>query len=131
MGHAVVPVVTRIASGNAEVIPDGQNGYLVPVGDLRTFADRLQELAGDPSSLRRLRKAAWETSRRYSIERMAAAYVAALDVRSPSGGVVRAPRSPGPFPLMASCRSPYPLWLRRIKWALLGHRAVTLRPDAE
>jgi glycosyltransferase involved in cell wall biosynthesis len=124
MGHAVVPVVTNIASGNTEVVRDGENGYLVPVGDVNGFADRLQSLAGDPHTLCRLRRAAWQTSRLYSVERMVSSYVEVFNAHSSSSG--RAPRPPGSYPLMPSCRSRYPLWVRRLKWGVLGGRRLPL-----
>jgi glycosyltransferase involved in cell wall biosynthesis len=120
MGHAVVPVVTRIASGHTEVVRDGENGYLVAVGDVNGFADRLQSLAGDPQTLCRLRKAAWQTSQRYTVERMASSYVEAFNGYAAASA--RAPRPSGPYPLMPSCRSRYPLWIRRLKWGVLGGR---------
>ena len=115
MGHGVVPVVTRIPSGNSEVVREGENGFLAEVGDMETFAARLAQLWADPSLLSRLRRSAWETSERYSIERMASDYEACFREVLP-----RAPRPPGPFPIMASCRSRYPTWLRRVKWRVAG-----------
>jgi glycosyltransferase involved in cell wall biosynthesis len=113
MGHGAVPVATRIASGNTEVIVDGENGFLAAVGDLKLFADRLQQLADDAMLRARLQRAAWLTSGGYSVERMASAY----EVRFASTGP-RAPRPHVSIPVMPSCRSPYPTWLRRIKWRL-------------
>lgn len=122
MGHGVVPVVTRIPSGNSEIVRDGENGFLAEVGDMGTFAARLDQLHGDAALLARLRLAAWETTESYSIERMASAYEDCLGEPGP-----RAPRPPGPFPIMASCRSPHPLWLRRMKWRLVGTAAAARR----
>lgn len=115
MAHAVLPVVTQTRSGNPEVISDGQNGYLMPIGDVRAFADRLQALARDSATLRRLREAAWTTSEHYSVERMARAWLSCLNRDR-----LRAPRPPGPFPIMLSCQSIYPRWLRRLKWRVVG-----------
>lgn len=126
MGHAVVPLVTRIPGGHSEVVRDGENGYLVPVGDSRALADRACELAAHPERLERLRRAAWETSQHFSIERMAESYQALFD--SSAVGRVRAPRPEGAIPPMESCRSRYPLWLRRLKWGLLGSRHLRIRP---
>jgi glycosyltransferase involved in cell wall biosynthesis len=116
MGHAVVPVVTRIESGHAEVVRDGENGYLVPVGDQQLFATRIQSIAADDSTLRRLRQEAWKTSRNYSVERMAQQYLAQIE--GPS--TARASRPQGAFPILPSCRSSHPRWLRRVKWRLAG-----------
>lgn len=123
MGHAAVPVVTRTRSGNSEVVRSGENGYLVPIGDIPAFADRLEALARDPGLLARLRQAAWETSGQYSLERMTAEYVRCIG-ETVSADEARAPRPASSLPVMPSCRSRYPLWLRRMKWRLLGPRRV-------
>jgi glycosyltransferase involved in cell wall biosynthesis len=115
MGHGVVPVATRIPSGNTELVRDGENGFLAAVGNTKAFADRLEQLYRDPALLTRLRRAAWVTSEDYSVERMASAYESCFDVEGE-----RAPRPSGAFPVMPSCRSRYPVWLRKVKWRLSG-----------
>lgn len=115
MSHGVVPVATRIPSGNTELVVDGENGFLTAVGDCKGFADRLEQLYRDPALLVRLRRAAWTTSGEYSVEHMASAYEACF-----AGESERAPRPSGPFPVMPSCRSRYPAWLRKVKWRLSG-----------
>jgi hypothetical protein len=45
--YALVSVMSRTESGNAEVVHDGENGYLVGIGDVAAFADRLTSLAED------------------------------------------------------------------------------------
>jgi glycosyltransferase involved in cell wall biosynthesis len=120
MGHALAPVVTRIASGTGEVVEDGRNGFLVPVGDIQTFAERIGRLARDRNLLASFRRAAWESSRGYTVGRMADEYVRcfaeARELNSRRGA--RGRRRPD-FPVMPSCASRYPLWLRRLK-----HRAL-------
>jgi glycosyltransferase involved in cell wall biosynthesis len=115
MGQGVVPVATRIPSGNTELVRDGENGFLATVGDTKGFADRLEQLHRDRSLLARLRRAAWVTSADYSVQRMASAYEACF-----AGEGERAPRPTGSFPVMPSCRSRYPLWLRKVKWRVFG-----------
>jgi glycosyltransferase involved in cell wall biosynthesis len=122
MAHGVVPVVTGIESGNTQLVRDGENGFVLPVGDTAGFAARLESLAGDHAALAALGRAAWETSKQYSIERMADNYSSAfaevaerVSTRREREGV-RAN-----YPVMNSCRSKYPFWLRRIK-----QRVVTL-----
>ncbi len=115
MGQGVVPVATRIRSGNTELVRDGQNGFLAAVGDIKAFADCLEQLYRDPVLLTRLRRAAWLTSADYTVERMVSAYEACFG----SDGE-RAPRPSGAFPIMPSCRSRYPLCLRKLKWRLFG-----------
>lgn len=75
MGHGVVPVVTRIASGVSEWIEDGRNGITVPIGEPDEMAGRLAALAADRALLARLGRASWERVRRdLSPDRIAAAW---------------------------------------------------------
>lgn len=121
MGHALAPVVTDIRSGTGEVVRDGRSGFLVPVGDVGTFADRLERLAREPRTLASLKRGAWEAGRPYTIERMADAYVECFEAARALGAERRAgvPRRPG-FPVMPSCRSRYPFWLRKLKQGVLA-----------
>lgn len=120
MGHALAPVVTGIRSGTGEVVADGRSGFIVPVGDVGAFAERLERLAADRRLLASLKGAAWEASRPYTVRRMADEYVrcfgearAINDARGARGR-----RQPG-FPVMPACRSPYPFWVRKIKRRVL------------
>lgn len=115
MGQGVVPVATRIPSGSTELVRDGENGFLAAVADTNAFANRLEQLYRNPALLTRLRRAAWVTSEDYSVERMASAYESCFKVEGE-----RAPRPSGAFPVMPSCRSRYPTWLRKVKWRLSG-----------
>lgn len=120
MAHGAVPVVTRTESGNTQLVSDGETGYVVPVGDINTFSDRLELLAGHRDQLIAMGRAAWQTSQRYSLERMTDNYVEAfqdtmqrVSARQQRQGLNR------DYPVMSSCRSKYPYWLRKIKrWAL-------------
>ena len=78
MGRGCVPVVTDIPSGIPEVVRDGVNGYLVPIGATKIFADRLAALYLDPAQRRKLAENAYATvsQGRYRIEDMGAQYVA-------------------------------------------------------
>ena len=48
------PVVASRVGGLAEVVEDGQTGFLVPAGDVVALRDRLEQLLGDPPLARRL-----------------------------------------------------------------------------
>jgi len=115
MGHGVTPLVTRIESGNNELVRDGENGLVVDVGDIKGFAKRLQSLSTDRKKLAELSRAAWMESQKYSLERMADSYAAtfehaaAVSSRKDRKGVI------SPYPVMRSCRSKYPFWLRKVK----------------
>ena len=115
MGYGLAPVVSAIASGNAQVVRDGENGFVAPIGDVTTFAERLERLSDDKQLLRSMKTAAWETSREYSSARMVSRYVNAFEH-------ITQPQFPRdhravtqPYPVMESCKSPYPTWLRKLK----------------
>ncbi|MFL6334931.1 MAG: glycosyltransferase family 4 protein [Pyrinomonadaceae bacterium] len=120
MGHALAPVVTEIKSGTGEVVVDGRSGLLVAVGDVEAFAGRLESLARERARLAALKLGAWEASRPYTVGRMADEYVRCFgEARAINAArAARTRRQPG-FPVMPACRSPYPLWLRKIKRRVL------------
>lgn len=116
MANGLAPVVSRIASGNSEVVRHGENGFLALPGDIDGFAQCLTMLAGDRSLLHSLQNAAWITSEAYSVERMVGAYLHCFrEIQSPEYPSAPRPRSDSPFPPMASCRSRYPYWIRKAK----------------
>lgn len=49
-----LPVVTTDVAGNQEIVREGENGYLVPVGDTSRLAQSLARLIADPQLRRRL-----------------------------------------------------------------------------
>lgn len=55
------PIVCTDTGGNPELVRDGRNGFLVPVGDAMALADRLGRLLSDSALARRLGEAARET----------------------------------------------------------------------
>jgi glycosyltransferase involved in cell wall biosynthesis len=116
MAHGVVPVVTRIKSGLTEVVRDGENGFLVDVGDMSGFADRLALLAGDCQQLSRMRGEAWATGQEFSLDRMVTAYQNTFKQLAAARHNAQPPTTLNrDYPVMASCRSRYPFWLRKLK----------------
>ena len=61
MACRVVPIATR-AGGHVDLVEDGVNGFLVPVGDAEAMADRIGFLLQDESVLRKVSEAAHERS---------------------------------------------------------------------
>lgn len=121
MSHALAPVVTIIESGNQELVQHGHNGFAVPVGDINSFADRLEHLARNREQLAKMKQAAWHTAEGYSVERMAAGYLACFaEARANAAHRDYRPDLSSPYPLMPSCRSKYPVWLRKLKSLFAG-----------
>lgn len=76
MGRGCVPVVSDIRSGIPEVVQDGVNGYTVPVGDVKGFAERVTLLQSDLALRRQLSMQAYRTIRDggYRVEDMVERY---------------------------------------------------------
>jgi glycosyltransferase involved in cell wall biosynthesis len=75
-----LPVVAAAAGGVVEVVRDGQDGLLVPFGDVEELTDRLRRLVEDPVLASRLGQAgARRVSRGYTWDDRFQALAAALD----------------------------------------------------
>ncbi|MCO5974420.1 glycosyltransferase family 4 protein [Actinoallomurus soli] len=69
---AGVPVVSfDCPQGPREIITSGENGVLVPDGDIDAFADALLSLMDDPEKMRRLAENGRRTATRYDISEVA------------------------------------------------------------
>jgi glycosyltransferase involved in cell wall biosynthesis len=124
MGNGVAPIVTDLASGHRQLITQGENGFLIPVGDIAGFVEQIAILNQDRDRLQRVRMSAWETARSFSAAAMGGRYAAMFD-QILAAGLNSAARRPQPdFPLMVTCRSRYPLWLRRMKGKWLLQRSA-------
>jgi glycosyltransferase involved in cell wall biosynthesis len=77
MGRGCIPVVTDIPSGISELVRDGLNGYLVPVGDVQTFAERLAILQQDLVKRREMSLNAYAIVRnsKYTVQSMVESYI--------------------------------------------------------
>jgi L-malate glycosyltransferase len=74
------PIICTDTGGNPELVQDGTTGFLVPVGDVDTLADRLVTLLSDRGLAWRLGEAARATVRStYSHTRMIAEQMACYD----------------------------------------------------
>jgi glycosyltransferase involved in cell wall biosynthesis len=76
MSRGCVPLVTRTESGMDELVLNGENGFLLPVGDVTGFVAALKKLHANPETLRQLQTAAFERIRSggFTLERAAADY---------------------------------------------------------
>lgn len=64
------PVVATAAGGMVEIVSDGENGLLVPVGDPLALAAALRRLLTEKELARRLGDKARESSARFTVEAM-------------------------------------------------------------
>ncbi|KAA1175044.1 glycosyltransferase family 4 protein [Marinobacter salinexigens] len=65
------PVVCTRTGGNPEIVADGENGYLVPVGNVEALADAIGRLMDDPELRTKMGKAALATmAGKYSMANM-------------------------------------------------------------
>jgi glycosyltransferase involved in cell wall biosynthesis len=70
-----LPVVVTDVGELGELVRDGENGYLIEVGDVQALTERLDRLMSDPSLRQRLGETARRDARRYaSVERIASIY---------------------------------------------------------
>jgi len=77
MARGCVPIVTDIKSGVSQLIQDGYNGCLIPVGDIQEFANRITFLQNNPEYLNQLKTNAFKTvaGSQYGIEFMVNSYL--------------------------------------------------------
>jgi glycosyltransferase involved in cell wall biosynthesis len=114
MAHGLAPVVTKLPSGTPDVVHHMENGILVQIGAIDDFVNAIQLLARDRHLLASIRHAAWRTGQSFTVVKMIDNY---LDCFSAAMERARSfPRTPVPdYPLMETCRSRYPTWMRRLK----------------
>jgi glycosyltransferase involved in cell wall biosynthesis len=81
MGRGCVPVVTNVESAIPQLVQDGQNGFVVPIGDIGAFADRLTLLQRDHSLGQQMALNAYETVNRgkYRTQDMVQDYIEVFD----------------------------------------------------
>ena len=101
------PVVASDIAGYREVVRNGRDGVLVPVGDAVALGETLLELESDPERRTQMSKAALERAERFAWPNVAreveSVYEDALGVPAPDGRVTRVaqrigavPTEPGP-----------------------------------
>lgn len=73
-----VPVIVTTATGAADLVADGVNGYVVPPADANALADRLRHLADRPDLVRSMGAAARATAAGYTPEAFRAALLPPL-----------------------------------------------------
>jgi glycosyltransferase involved in cell wall biosynthesis len=114
MANGCCPVVTKIESGNDQLINNETNGYLLPIGDISAFTTTIKQLSHSKELLLQLRQKAWQAGTAYSIPSMVGKYEHCFERAVLLSKTNKQPTDPT-FPLMESCRSTFPKWVRRIK----------------
>lgn len=113
MSRGVVPVVSNIRSGVPDAIVPDENGLVAPVGDVRSFADRLEWLWKNPADRQRLATAAIRTvEKSFRLEQMIDRYVDLF--RSVVANPLPRPCGPVVPPLHLSQETTWSLWARRV-----------------
>jgi glycosyltransferase involved in cell wall biosynthesis len=58
MAHGCVPLVTAVESGIPELVDEGINGFMLPIGDTQGFAKQIEYLCGNDDALAQRARAA-------------------------------------------------------------------------
>jgi glycosyltransferase involved in cell wall biosynthesis len=116
MAHVCVPVVSAVESGIPEVIDEGINGFMLPIGDTAGFVRRLELLCGDETALGACAKAAQSTigTKGYNLEACLDRYANLCSKLMESEKAVEKAQGTGRFMIPPRYR-----WLHRIR-AQLG-----------
>ncbi len=96
MGRGCVPLVTKMESAIPDLVRDGDNGYVVPIGDLAAFAERLEQLQQNSARWRAMSLQAYErvSNGHFRIHDMAQRYIAVFERvwEEAERGIYRRPR---------------------------------------
>jgi len=70
MQRGVVPVAFDTTSAFHDIITDGENGFLVKEGELKTFASKIEQLAGNEQLWQDMAEKALASANRFSLDRI-------------------------------------------------------------
>lgn len=73
-----LPVIAADAEGSAELVADGENGFLVKRGDVKALARNIETLAADPDMVKRFSAAARERAMRFTWDAAVELYLDAM-----------------------------------------------------
>lgn len=124
MAHGCVPIVTAVSSGIPEVIDDGVNGFMLPIGDTEAFSLQLEKMCADQTAVRACAEAALATinSKGYSLDTCLNRFLVLCASLSPSVLGMTRGRDTGRCITPPSYR-----WHRRIR-ARLSRLLATCQP---
>ena len=69
--YGVPSISTNCPHGPSDMINDGENGFLVPVGDVDTLAKKIQLLIESKKLQQKFSNAALESTKKYEMEHIA------------------------------------------------------------
>jgi glycosyltransferase involved in cell wall biosynthesis len=70
MQRGVVPVAFDTTSAFHDIITDGENGFLVKEGELKTFASKIEQLASNKQLWKEMAEKALASANRFSLDRI-------------------------------------------------------------
>lgn len=70
-----VPVITSDSGGLPEIVKNGFNGYMSPVGDYQDMAKNAMQILQDEETLHSFKKNAFETSKEFEISKILPQYI--------------------------------------------------------
>lgn len=79
MAQGTVPLLTRTDSGIDGIVNNGANGFVVEVGDMKAMAACVERLSSTPGQLQAFGRAAYLSSKPYSMETCRDRFAAILD----------------------------------------------------
>lgn len=91
---SATPVICSQLAGVAELVEDGQSGFLIPAGDVATLADRILTLAADPERRERMGRHGQAQVRTQFDIRVEAARIGRLFADGPGAAVRPVPLAP-------------------------------------
>lgn len=112
MAAGLVPVVSKIAGVTDWIVQDGSTGFVCPIGDATSFADRIHLLATNRRLLATMSHATYVDARsRFSLTRMGDDYHALFEsvMAEPDGS-----QAPAPWSQFELCRGFEPTFRRWI-----------------
>lgn len=75
------PIVAFACGGIPEVVKNGRNGFIVPIGDSKKMADKIHWIAKHPQTCR-FKKNMGDYQKKYSVEIMASHYIKLLGIQN-------------------------------------------------
>lgn len=79
MSNGLPVITTNMCVAGLDLVVEGENGYIVPVGDDKTLQNRIIEMTENPEKLSLMQHAALKTIKPYTIEGVAQRHMSVFD----------------------------------------------------